>query len=633
MKRFSKILTLVLVVVFLFGIFAGCDLIGKDTGKYRSATAITVGSQKITVGKLLDTFNSYYNNYYYYVYYSGWTVEDIFDLAVQSLYTQYMKVEKYTSNSANVHSDTNAGDFVNAKFLTQAQLDYSISYVKYLFFTSFDSSVMDKINAKYDLKDEVTEDTSRDFYKYDELNLAEGEKYADYYLNQNFVNEDMDEYIDKYFAGAKKGFTSHDTDADKLQELYLQSAQVKVDELNERIDVKEGEEAVSISLDEYQEYQKAVVSQFKTTVKNNYGVEFNAFVKAQIEDMIVSAIVNLYNYTVYSGIESTSKDAMIKLLKENHEILVANQQAKYADDISNYETFIEGLTDSSFIYYVPEGHTKDYVFVKNILVPFNDIQKAKLSSLSADIGTSDDDRYVALRNKLAEQIVADDYNSEKDEDGKYSVQVKDLFKVDGDKVVINTEAENKALSSYLNSDGSVTAMDGKTVDETIKELMAQFNTDVGQHSSLYSYVVRVGDKVKDGGTIPNDYKHRWVQEFVDATNDAVAAAKAAGNEENPAGYYGIGVSDYGVHIVYVEGYVKADDVDFESNSYLDTTTTEYRLFKNYFNTQVNLLLNKDLEALKEEYKSEVNTNKVFDKFLKENGLTYDLFAKLEGKDD
>ena len=632
MKRFSKILTLVLVVVFLFSVFAGCDLIGKDTGKYRAATAITIGSQKITVGKLLDTFNSYYNNYYYYVYYSGWTVEDIFDLAVQSLYTQYMKVEKYTSNNANIHSDTKGGDFANAKFLTQEQLDYSISYVKYLFFKSFDSSVMDKINAKYDLKDEETKDTSRDFYKYDELELDEGEKYADYYLRQNFKNEEMDEYIDKYFADVKSSFASHDTDADKLQELYLKSAKVKVDELNDRIDVEEGEDAVLIDVEEYKEYQKAVVSQFKTTVKNSYGMDFNVFVKTQVEDMIVSAIVNLYNYTVYSNIEKTNRDAMIEVLEENHKTLVANQQAKYQDDISNYETFIEGLTDSSVIYDVPAGHEKDYVFVKNILIPFNDIQTAKLNSLSADIGSSDDDRYITLRNKLAEQIVADDYNSEKDEDGNYTVQIKDLFKVVGGKVVINTEAESDALRKYLNADGSVTPMEGKSADDTIKELMAQFNTDVGQHASLHSYVVRVGERVKDNGTIPNDYSHKWVQEFVDATNDAVAAAKAAGNEK-PDGYYGIGVSNYGVHIVYVEGYVQADNVDFKSNSYLDTTTTEYRLFKNYFNTQVNLLLSKDLEALKEEYKSEVKTSKVFDKFLKENNLNYDLIAKLTGDDD
>ena len=622
MKRFSKILTLVLVVVFLFTIFAGCDLIGKDTGKYRATTAITVGNQKITVGKLLDTFNSYYNSYYFYIYYSGWTVEDIFDIAVQSLYTQYMKVEKYTSNSDNIQVPSNKGTFANAEFLSQAQLDYSISYVKYLFLTSFDSNVMDKVNAKYDLKDEETEDTSRDFYKYDELDLKEGEKYADYYFNQNFKNEDMDKYVDKYLGGDNKGLISHSLDAKSLEELYLKTAQVKVDELNERIETEEDEEAVLIGIDEYKDYQKAVVTQFKTTVKNNYGVDFEVFVKTQIEDMIVSAIVNLYNYGVYSDIEGDSKETTIDLLKTNYKTLVANQKAKYADDIAQYEKFIESLSDNSFIYYVPEGHETDYVFVKNILIPFNDVQTAKLNSLASDLGTSEDDRYVELRNKLAAQIVADDYDSEKDDDGEYA-KIETPFLFQDGKVIVNPECHE--LSDYL-ADGNVTPMekDGETLSEleTIKDLMGRFNTDVGQHASYYSYVVRVGD---GGGEVSKDYTHRWVQEFVDATNEAI--------ELGGVGHYGIGVSDYGVHIVYIEKYVQADDVDLDTNSYLNTSTTEYRLFKNYFNTQVNLLLSKDLEALKKEYKDEVATTKVFKKFLKENGMTYDLAAKLAGDED
>ena len=626
MRRVSRILTLILIVVMLFGVFAGCDLIGKDTGKYRAATAITIGNQKITVGKLLDTFNSYYNQYYFYVYYSGWTVEDIFDLAVQSLYTQYMKVEKYTGNAANKVSPApqNASDFTYAEFLTQDQLDYSISYVKYLFLTSFDTSVTDKVEAKYTLKDEEKEDTSRDFYKYDELDLAEGENYANYNLKKNFKNEEMDEYIEKYYGGDKSGFISHDTSLEALQKLYLASASKKLEGLNARLDMED--EDATITLEEYEGYQKAVITQYQTTVKNNYGLDFQVFFKSQIDDMLISAIVNLYNYQVYKNIEADNNGEMMKTLKGNYDTLVAEQKAKFDNDGNKFNTFIEGLSDSSFIYYVPETRSTDYVFVKNILVPFKAAQTAKLTSLKADLGTAKDSRYTNLRNKLASQIVADDFYSEKDEDGKYATQVKDMFKVVEDKVVINPECT--ALSDYLKADGSVTAMDGKSVDETIQELMGQFNTDVAQHASLYSYVVRVGKKVEDGGNIPNSYTHKWVQEFVDATNDALAAAKEAGKDD-PAGYYGIGVSDYGVHIVYVQGYVKADLVDFSADvNYLDTTTNAYRLFKNYFETQSNLLLSQNLKELKESYKSQVKPTDVFKKFLKENGLEYDLVAKL-----
>ena len=608
MRRVSKILTLILVVVFLFSVFAGCGLIGKDIGKYRSAEAIKVGKQTVTIGKLLDTFNSYYNSYYYYVYYSGWTVEDIFDIAVQSLFTQYLKVDLYTSKPENVKVATNKSLFANAEFLTQDQLDYLVSYVKYLFFTSFDDSVMEKVEAKYDLKAEESEDTSRDFYEYDDLKGAT--KYADYYLNQTFTNEDMDEYVEKYLPEGTD-FANKTVTSDALLELYLKTADAKVEEINKRIEEDEdAEEQVTISVTDYQDYQKAVFSQYKTNVKSNYGVEFDAFVKSQIEDMIVNSIVNLYNYNIYAGIEDDAN--FTQKLTDNYKTLVASQKAEFAIE-ENYESFIEGLTDSSFIYDVPEGREKDYVFVKNILIPFNGAQTAKLKSLKDDIGSAEDQRYLDLRNKLAADIVADDFNSEKDDDGKYGKLEQKPFIVDAQgKVAINPECAD--LYDYLQNGNVI----GDDPDQVIHDLMARFNTDVAQHSAVHSYVVRVGE-------VPDSYKAQWVQEFVDATNDAM--------EKGGAGHYGIGVSDYGVHIVYVEGYVTPDEVNFQGDNYLDTTTTEYRLFKNYFETQAQKLISKDLEELIKAHKDDLSTSKIYNKFLKENGLNYDIIDRLFKDED
>ena len=621
MRRASKILTLILVVVFLFGIFAGCDLIGKDVAKYRSATAFNVGGQNVTVGKLLDTFNTYYNNYYYYISAGYFATEDVFDMAVESLVTQYMKVDAYTKEASNKVSPNNAGVFANAEYLEQYQLDYSISYVKYLIFTSFDSSVMEKIEAKYDLKDEEAEDTSRDFYKPDDLKGAAS--YADYYRDKNFTNEDMDEYIEKYFGddGVDKVKSS---DVSDLLSLYKESAQKKVDELNERLDKDEEDDDTVIDKSEYEKYQEAVYKQYETTIKNNYAIEFKEFVKSQIEDMIVSSIINLYNYSVYSSIEVDDDNTMSTLLTNNYNTLRDAQKAEF--EISkNYESFVESLSDSSFIFDVPDGRGQDYVFVKNILIPFSASQTAKLASLKADLGTTKDKDglYAKYRNKLATEIVADDFTSEKDEDGKYKTTVKDLFEVEGDKVVIkSTCAELSALK-----DGKVNAADGKEKIDVIRELMEKYNSDVAQHSALYSYVVRVN--------APKTYKHRWVDEFVKATEDALAVAKENGSEENPEGYYGIGVSDYGVHIVYVEGYVKAiEQPNFTAQRWLDTTTTEYRLFKSYFETQSSKLLSEKLDELKKEYleKGLISETPVFKKFLKENKMDFNLVERLKNED-
>ena len=622
MKRASKILTLILVVVFLFGIFAGCDLVGKDVEKYRGATALTVGKQNVSVGKLLDTFNSYYNNYYYYILYNGWTVDDILDLAIQSLVSQYMRVDAYVSDTNNVKEAGNKGLYVNAEYLEQYQLEYSVSYVKYLLYKSFDETVMEKIEAKYKLKDEEAEDTSRDFYEPDDLG-EDVSTYAKYYLDQNFQNEEMTEYITEYWTDGESKFA--DPKLDNLEQLYLESATKKVEKLNKRIDEDDEEIAVT----EYKKIQEAVIKQYQTSVKNNYGIDFKKFVSQQIDDMITSSIINVYNYTIYEQIEK-DPDIWTKL-KSNYDTLAKAQDAKFAIN-KGFESYVESLTNDSYIYNVPADYSTSYVFVKNILIPFSAKQTADLASIKADLGTDKDEGglYVKYRNSLAAKVVADDFTSDKDEDGKYTVQVENLFSVDAEYSKVTIDPTCTALSKYL-SGGVVTPMEDKTADQTIIELMKQFNTDVAQHSAVYSYVVYVGDDEK--------HTHRWVSEFVDATKDALQAAKDAGHGDDPNGYYGIGVSDYGVHIVYIEGYVKGIGeltVDSFQNSekktYLDTTTVQYKLFKTYFEERQSKLLSTELEKLQKTYASKVTQTSVFKKFLKENGMSYDLDAALKKED-
>ena len=90
MKRASKILTLILIIVFVLSVFAGCDLVGRDVKLYRATTVMTVGDQQITIGKLLDTFNSYYNNYYYYISAGYLTADTLMEMVMEDLVIQYM---------------------------------------------------------------------------------------------------------------------------------------------------------------------------------------------------------------------------------------------------------------------------------------------------------------------------------------------------------------------------------------------------------------------------------------------------------------------------------------------------------------------------------------------------------------
>ncbi len=606
MKKANKILTLILVVVLICGVLSGCAMFGRNSAKYRAIVALKVGDEEITVGKVLDTFNNLYNNNQAYINAGYITIDSLLESTMTSLYNQYMKVDSYVKNhTADNHAL--ASEYHNAGYLTMEELEYCLRYIKYVSFQTFDSSVLSQLSVNRELKDAETEDTSRDFTKLDEI--PENQKYSEYLYNQNFVNKDMDEYYDKYFKDVTIG-----TDISVEEYIYQneETAKVIIDEINERI-----EDGDPITYSEYQSAQKKVVEQYKRSVKTTYSIDFDTFIKNQVEDMIASVIAAKYNFEVYGTIDSADNiGTTLSKLQSDYELKKAATANEYALK-KNFVSFIEGLSSSSYIYDIPAEYADSYVYVKNILIPFNDKQKTVLSSISDSMGgETTSDEYKKLRNYYATQIVGDDFTSDKDDDGKYTTQIKDIFVLEGDQLVIN---QNGPLKDYFDANGQVLVpADNDYNDKTdvIIDLMKKYNTDTAQHTAQYDYVVRV-DKT------PAGYKHKWVTEFVDATKYAVENGKD----------YALAVSEYGVHIIYISGKVQARDFDFATN-YLKTDMPEYRLFKDYFSKQQTKLLNKSLEELKKDYveKNLIVKNKMFDRFLKDNNLKYDFDKALKDED-
>ncbi len=592
MKKASRILTLLLVAVMVLGIFAGCDLFGKDIAKYRAATVFTVGDQNVTVAKLLDTFNSYYNSYYYYISAGYLTADQLFEMVFSSLYRQYAQVDDYVKNHEAINHDLS--DFcVNAQYLTQAEVEYCISYVKYLTFQTFDEDLETKLSAKYELKDAEAADTSRDFAETDDLTGYD--TYSDFQLHENFSNKDADEYFTKYYPGVNFG-------TDSAIDGYIYSdeaaAKVKLDEFNKRID---GDE--QITFEELRREQENIVKQYTDSIKTAYKITMDDFVVYQTADLVANGIVVKRNYEIYGALEQDNNlTQTLDSLKSNLEVLRNAQEAEFNVN-DNFDAFITSLTDSSFIFDVPEDLADKYVFVKNILIPFSGAQTNLLNGLANRLGSRTRQEYIDARNKYAAQIVADDFNSEKDDDGNYQ-KVENLFVLKDGNVEINPEG---ALGKFFGAEGVVTPAEGKTADQTVIDLMKQYNTDVGQHSSQYDYVVRID--------APEDYEHNWVDEFVAGTD----AAADLGVK-----HYALAVSDYGVHIIYVVDYVKPQNFYFAADNYLsDTSSPSYRLFTTYFSSQSSLMLEEDLDELSKAYTDRVVISREFGKFLKENGFTFD----------
>ena len=608
MKKASGIIAILLLVVLAFGVFAGCGLFGKETAKYRQFTAVTVGNQKISVGKVIDTFNNLYNQYGK----SGYSADTLFQAAMSSLYTQYMKVDSYIGESkGNTHAYADfCGKDGYIKYLTADQAEYAIKYVKYLVFTNFDSAVGQELAKKVTLKDAEKKDTSRDFKTYDDIDFATDKTYTDYLVRKLTVNDDMNEYYEKYYT-VDEALTI--TVNEVLDDYKNEAAtKAKLDEYVKRVDTTE-DKAATITLEQLTAAQDKVVKKYVESIEKAYEITMAEFFKQQVNDIAANLIAQLYDIQAGRSLDGEGFADFSAKLTAAYKDAVAAKKASYKFD-DTFVKDIEGLTDDSDIYTVPDQYK--YIFVKNVLVPFNASQKAVLANIGSKLGSTSGQAYKDARLALAAQIVADDFTSEKDEDGKYTTTYKDLFEVSGGKITL------KAGSEIANAIAGAQA-----TSEEIKTLMTRFNTDTAQHSTYYDYVVRIN--------APEDYKAKWVTEFVDAAEEAYGYDSATGNH-NAVGSYALCVSDYGVHIVFYTADVTATTLDFSTlEKCLKADSREYAKFKTLYSSEKSELLSKAVTELQKTYfiHKDVNENVVseakiefapiFKSFLKDQGLTYD----------
>ena len=609
MKKASGIIAILLLVVLAFGVFAGCGLFGKETAKYRQFTAVTVGNQKISVGKVIDTFNNLYNQYGSSGYY---TADTLFQAAMSSLYTQYMKVDSYIGDSnGNSHAYADfCGKDGYIKYLTADQAEYAIKYVKYLVFTNFDSAVETELAKKVTLKDAEKEDTSRDFKTYDDIDFATDKTYTDYLVRKLTVNDDMNEYYEKYYT-VDEALTI--TVNEVLDDYKNEAAtKAKLDEYVKRVDTTEDKDA-TITLEQLTAAQDKVVKKYVESIEKAYEITMAEFFKQQVNDIAASLIAQLYDIQAGRSLDGEGFADFSAKLTAAYKDAVAAKKASYKFD-DTFVKDIEGLTDDSDIYTVPDQYK--YIFVKNVLVPFNASQKAVLANIGSKLGSTSGQAYKDARLALATQIVADDFTSEKDEDGKYTTTYKDLFEVSGGKITL------KAGSEIANAIAGAQA-----TSEEIKDLMTRFNTDTAQHSTYYDYVVRIN--------APEDYTAKWVPEFVKAAEEAYGYDSATGNH-NAAGSYALCVSDYGVHIVFYTADVAASTLDFSTlEKCLKADSREYAKFKTLYSSEKSELLSKAVTELQKTYftykdadgkvisEAKIRYSAIFKEFLKDQGLTYD----------
>ena len=215
-------------------------------------------------------------------------------------------------------------------------------------------------------------------------------------------------------------------------------------------------------------------------VENHSDITKLDYYYVQLGSSLGQALINKY----YEDVAEEVIDGLTEdYVKAEYEKRYQEDKRKYENDLSAFETAIDGLSDTSFVLYGHEG----YGFVYNILLPFSTTQNIKYSEAKAR-GLTDDELFNE-RKKIATEITATDLRdtwfsthdhanySYVGDDGKY-------YFFEGN---FNNERKYEKLTQYAGSyafNGTVT--EDKEKDEyickateiSIDEFLVEFKTHI-----------------------------------------------------------------------------------------------------------------------------------------------------------
>lgn len=217
-----------------------------------------------------------------------------------------------------------------------------------------------------------------------------------------------------------------------------------------------------------------------------------------------------------------------------------SQKASYDADIAAYNTAMSGSTT---VLYHPEVN---HFYVKHILLPFSDKQKADLEAYKKRLNVTKD-QVEAYRASLVDGIVCYPHLYGEDDKSR-PMTVSDVMNA------------IKSKMRPLETTGNV-----KAADTAFDDLIYLYNTDTGAFGNNKGYVVKY--KLDSGES------ETYMQEFADA------ARKMRDTLDVGQVLYENVVTDYGVHIMYLASIPKAGKVDINDYTTPGELQTYYDLIK------------------------------------------------------
>lgn len=212
------------------------------------------------------------------------------------------------------------------------------------------------------------------------------------------------------------------------------------------------------------------------------------------------------------------------------------QRSSYSENVSAFDT---AMKNNSTVLYYPNTN---YFYVKHILLPFTDAQKADVTAYGKTHTEEETDAY---RDKLAESIVA--YPHVDGEDDKSRPMTMREVLADVRATMLPLEADVKAA------------------DLAFDDLIYLYNTDSGAFGNNKGYVVKY--KLDDGES------ETYMQEFADGARtmrDELSVGQV---------YYEPVVTDYGVHIMYLASVTQVGEVSLYDYTTPGEVETYYDLLE------------------------------------------------------
>lgn len=206
---------------------------------------------------------------------------------------------------------------------------------------------------------------------------------------------------------------------------------------------------------------------------------------------------------------------------ESYNSLLNSQRSAFTDPETGIAAFDSAMSGSGTVLYYPNTN---YFYVKHILLPFSDAQKAELTAYKARLDVTKAD-VVAFRDRLVDGIVC--YPHVAGEDDKTRPMTVDAVIADIKSVMYPLESN------------------ARLADLAFDDLIYKYNTDTGAFGNNKGYVVKY--ELAEGES------ETYMQEFADAARDLrktqevgqIYQARNNGKVE-----YNKVVTDYGVHIMY-----------------------------------------------------------------------------------